>query len=102
MTRPIGAWRDPHVRGTGAPSRFPTGRSARGMACRSDVRLRRSRSAGRYICCEQRSRKNVIRTVPVFGAHLAATAKIYGLTLATPSVADFAGLDVDVLNPFEA
>ncbi len=44
----------------------------------------------------------MIGTVPVFGAHLAATAKIYGLTLATPGVADFAGLDVDVLNPFEA
>ncbi|MCY3768611.1 MAG: type II toxin-antitoxin system VapC family toxin [Gammaproteobacteria bacterium] len=51
---------------------------------------------------EQWGRMNAIRPVPVIDALLAATAKSNGLTLVTRNVADVAGLDVDVLNPFEA
>ena len=51
---------------------------------------------------EQWGRMSAIRPVPVVDALLAATAKVYGLTLVTRNVADVAGLDVDVLNPFEA
>jgi len=51
---------------------------------------------------EQWGRMNAIRPVPVVDALLAATAKVNGLALVTRNVADVAGLDVDVLNPFEA
>ena len=51
---------------------------------------------------EQWGRMNAIRPVPVIDALLAATAKANGLTLVTRDVEDMAGLDVDVLNPFEA
>ena len=51
---------------------------------------------------EQWGRMNAIRPVPVIDALLAATAKANGLILVTRNVADVAGLDVDVLNPFEA
>ncbi len=43
---------------------------------------------------------NAVRSVPVVDALLAATAKVNDLTLVTRNVADVAGLDVDVLNPF--
>ena len=45
---------------------------------------------------------NAILPVPVIDALLAATAKANGLTRVTRNGADVAGLDVDVLNPFEA
>ncbi|MDE0698884.1 MAG: type II toxin-antitoxin system VapC family toxin [Boseongicola sp.] len=51
---------------------------------------------------EQWGRMNAIRSVPVVDALLAATAKVHDLTLVTRNAADVAGLDVDVLNPFEA
>jgi len=51
---------------------------------------------------EQWGRMNAIRPVPVVDALLTATAKVNGLALVTRNVADVAGLDVDVLNPFEA
>ena len=51
---------------------------------------------------EQWGKMNAIRPVPVIDALLAATAKANGLILVTRNVADVAGLDVDVLNPFEA
>ncbi|MDE0523300.1 MAG: type II toxin-antitoxin system VapC family toxin [Boseongicola sp.] len=51
---------------------------------------------------EQWGRMNAIRSVPVIDALLAATAKARDPTLVTRSVADVAGLDVDVLNPFKA
>lgn len=51
---------------------------------------------------EEWGRMNAIRPVPVIDALLAATARINGLTLVTRNEADMAGLDVDVLNPFEA
>ena len=51
---------------------------------------------------EHWGRKNAIRRVPVINALMAATAKANGLILVTRNVADVAGLDVDVLNPFEA
>lgn len=49
---------------------------------------------------EQWGRMNAVRSVPVVDALLAATAKVNDLTLVTRNVADVAGLDVDVLNPF--
>ena len=51
---------------------------------------------------EHWGRMNAIRPMPVIDALLAATAKANGLILVTRNVADMAGLDVDVLNPFEA
>ena len=51
---------------------------------------------------EQWGRMNAVRPVPVIDALLAATAKANGLTLVTRIVGDLAGLDVEVLNPFEA
>ena len=51
---------------------------------------------------EQWCRMNAVRPVPVIDALLAATAKANGLTLVTRIVGDLAGLDVEVLNPFEA
>lgn len=50
---------------------------------------------------EEWGRMNAVRPVPVIDALLAATAKANGLTLVTRNGADVAGLDVDVLNPFE-
>ena len=50
---------------------------------------------------EQWGRMSAIRPVPVVDALLAATARVYGLTLVTRNLADVAGLEVDVLNPFE-
>ena len=50
---------------------------------------------------EQWGRMNAMRPVPVVDALLAATAKANGLTLVTRNVTDVAGLDVDVLNPFD-
>ena len=51
---------------------------------------------------EEWGRMNVAHPAPVTDALLAATAKANGLTLVTRNGADVAGLDVDVLNPFEA
>ena len=42
-----------------------------------------------------------IRPVPAIDALLAATARANDLTLVTRNAADVAGLDVNVLNPFE-
>ena len=44
---------------------------------------------------------SAIRPLPTVDALLAATARIYRMTLATRNVADVAGLGADVLNPFE-
>jgi hypothetical protein len=41
-----------------------------------------------------------VRTLPVVDALLAATARTHGLTLVTRNDKDFAGLNLDVLNPF--
>ena len=51
---------------------------------------------------EQWGRMNAMRPIPVIDALLAATAKVNGLTLVTRNVADVAGLDVALLNPFDA
>jgi predicted nucleic acid-binding protein len=40
------------------------------------------------------------RSVPVMDAFIAATARVHGLTLVTRNVRDFAGLEVELLNPF--
>ena len=47
-------------------------------------------------------RMSAIRPVPVIDALLAATAKVYGLTLVTRNEADVAGLNVDAPSPFAA
>ncbi len=47
-------------------------------------------------------RMAAVRPVPAIDALLAATARTNGLTLVTRNAADVAGLDVEVLNPFEA
>lgn len=41
-----------------------------------------------------------VRPLPVLDGFLAATAQVHELTLATRNVADFAGLPVQVENPF--
>ncbi len=46
-------------------------------------------------------RMAAVRPVPAIDALLAATARTNGLTLVTRNTADVAGLDVEVLNPFE-
>ena len=46
-------------------------------------------------------RLNASRPLPVIDGLLAATAKIYGMTLVTRNTADIADLGVHVLNPFE-
>lgn len=46
-------------------------------------------------------RFNVGRPVPVIDGLLAATAKVHRMTLVTRDTADIAGLDVQVLNPFD-
>ena len=45
-------------------------------------------------------RLNAARPLPVVDGLLAATSRVHGLTLVTRNVADFAGVDVAVLNPF--
>jgi toxin FitB len=46
-------------------------------------------------------RLNASRPLPVIDGLLAATAKIYRMTLVTRNTADIADLGVHVLNPFE-
>jgi toxin FitB len=46
-------------------------------------------------------RFNVSRPVPVIDGLLAATAKVHRMILVTRDTADIAGLDVQVLNPFD-
>ncbi|MBX3140305.1 MAG: type II toxin-antitoxin system VapC family toxin [Trueperaceae bacterium] len=46
-------------------------------------------------------RLNAVRTLPVIDGLLAATAYVHGLTLVTRNTADFDGLEVEALNPFE-
>jgi predicted nucleic acid-binding protein len=63
--------------------------------------------AGRIIPVDQAvadawGRMSAGRTVPAVDALMAATAKVYGMTLATRNVARVADLGADILNPFEA
>ncbi len=51
---------------------------------------------------EEWGRMAAVRPVPAIDALLAATARVNGLTLVTRNAADVAGLDAEVLNPFEA
>ncbi|MDE2742275.1 MAG: hypothetical protein OXI58_11860, partial [Gemmatimonadota bacterium] len=41
------------------------------------------------------------RVLDLGDALIAGTAKVHGLSVATRNVGDFAGLDVDVINPWE-
>ena len=50
---------------------------------------------------EEWGRMAAVRSAPAIDALLAATARTNGLTLVTRNTADVAGLDVEVLNPFE-
>lgn len=45
---------------------------------------------------------NAVRSTPVVDGLLAATAKVFNLTLVTRNQADVAGLGARVLNPFES
>jgi predicted nucleic acid-binding protein len=51
---------------------------------------------------EEWGRIRAKRSAPVIDALLAATARVYDLTLATRNTADVAGLGAEVVNPFEA
>ncbi|GAA3468811.1 hypothetical protein GCM10018965_033640 [Nonomuraea roseola] len=50
---------------------------------------------------EEWGRFNAVRTVPVIDGLVGATARAHGWTLATRNTKDFAGLDLEVVNPFE-
>ena len=50
---------------------------------------------------EEWGRMNAIRPLSVVDSLLAATAKVYDLTFVTRNLSDVAGLNVDVLNPFD-
>ncbi len=50
---------------------------------------------------EEWGRLNVPDPLPVIDGLLAATARVYGLTLATRNVKDVARSGADVVNPFE-
>ena len=45
---------------------------------------------------------NVPNPLALIGGLLAATAKVYGLTLVTRNVADISGTGVSLLNPFSS
>jgi toxin FitB len=49
---------------------------------------------------EEWGRMNVPDPLPVVDGLLAATAKVLGLTLVTRNVADVAGADIDLFDPF--
>ncbi len=51
---------------------------------------------------EEWGRMRAKRSAPVIDALLAATARVYDLTLATRNTANVAGLGAEVVNPFEA
>jgi predicted nucleic acid-binding protein len=51
---------------------------------------------------EMWGRLNAIRPLPAVDSLLAATAKIYNLTLVTRNTKQIADLSIDLLNPFEA
>jgi toxin FitB len=51
--------------------------------------------------CDEWGRLSAIRTVPTVDGLLAATARVYGMTLVTRNIADVVGLGALVLNPFE-
>lgn len=96
-----GAGRSPQGRGAGAAAR-----SAEGDALEAWLGDVTAGFGDRVLpvdtaVAEEWGRMNAIRPVPVIDALLAATAKVNGLTLVTRNGADVAGLDVNVLNPFE-
>jgi predicted nucleic acid-binding protein len=50
---------------------------------------------------EEWGRMDAVRSLPVIDTLLAATAKVHGLIVVTRNTAHFAGLGVEVFNPFE-
>lgn len=55
-----------------------------------------------HAIAEEWGRMNVPDPLPVVDGLLAATARVLGLTLVTRNVADVAGTQVQLLNPFAA
>jgi predicted nucleic acid-binding protein len=53
------------------------------------------------VVADEWGRMSAKRPLPTTDALLAATAKVHGMTLVTRNIVDVAGLDADVLNPFE-
>lgn len=51
---------------------------------------------------EEWGRMSATRDLPVVDSLMAATARVHGLTVVTRNTADFDGLGVSLLNPFEA
>ena len=51
---------------------------------------------------EEWGKMNAIRPLSAVDSLLAATAKVYELTFVTRNESDVAGLNVDVLNPFDS
>ena len=60
----------------------------------------RSRASYRRVDCGGRGAANVPDPLPLIDGLLAATAKVYGLTLVTRNVADILRTGVSLLNPF--
>lgn len=54
------------------------------------------------LVADEWGRLNASRAVPVIDGLLAATSKVHRMTLVTRNTMDLAGLDVELLNPFEA
>lgn len=53
-----------------------------------------------FAVADEWGRISALRAVPVVDALLAATAKVFSLTLVTRNINDVSGLGVAVLNPF--
>jgi predicted nucleic acid-binding protein len=54
-----------------------------------------------HTVAEEWGRMTAVRPLPTVDSLLAATAKVYGLTLVTRNTPDIAGTGVAFLNPFE-
>jgi predicted nucleic acid-binding protein len=54
------------------------------------------------VVTDEWGRMSAQRPIPVVDGLLAATAKVYGMTLVTRNDTDIAGLGANVLNPFKA
>ena len=78
-----------------------------GQALRAWLGNVRSLFVGRSLVIDEAvvqrcARLHVPDPAPPHDALIAATASVHGLTLVTRNTADFAGMGVDLLNPWEA